>query len=304
MALFYDIIFQNGKTLKYKIEDNPVTKIWVQVTKEVLARPDCHVFENQWSHGFYSVAKVKLVWNRMLKSIDKWNQLDFSEGRKLSMPLEYNKNEDYRDLLNRLHETFHRFEEEIQEKKIKIESYDADPLQQLNVDIHTLESLIFKKGALTVRAGFFHHSHQKTRDLTIKIEDPSLYKYWSPLVINGGLYLGYHTVGKSLQDCCNGNDVELIKQGMVRPQLDISNEVILNFDRRQLEIFDDLQESEKTRIKNWVIKNNLEKYIDLSDPKHTPGYALLGKLVNEMTAPEADDFFWDNKVVTSRFVEE
>jgi len=303
MSLFYEIIFENGKTLKYKVEDNPVAEIWVRVTKEILARPDCHVFENQWSHGFYDETKVNIVWNRMLKHIDKWNQLDYSEGRKLSMPLEYDKNEDYRDLLNRLHETFHRFEEEMSENNLMMESYDANPLAQLNVDIHTLESCIFNKNMITVTAGFFLHSNQKPRLLPIKIDDPSLYKYWTNQS-HGGLYLGYHTIGKSLESCWNSNDVELVQQGMVRPQLDISNEVILHFDCRPADEHIYAQIHTKNKMQAWIEKNRLEKYVDLSDPKHTPGYALLGKLVNEMTAPEADDFFWDNKVVTSRFVEE
>jgi len=302
VALIYEIIFENGKTLKYKVEDNPVAEIWVRATKEMLARPDCHVFENQWSHVFYDETKIKFVWNRMLKLIDKWNQLDYSEGRKLSMPLEYDKNEDYRDLLNRLHEAFHRFEEEIREKGIMMESYDADPLQQLNVDIHTLESCIYDKNMFTVKAGFFLHSTQEPRLLPIKIEDPSLYSYWDTFMIHGGLYLGYHTVGKSLEDCYSTNDVELIQQGLVRPQLDISNEVILNFDKRATNE-QNLVET-KAKIEVWVKRNKLEEYVDLSDPKHTPGRPLLAKLMTEMSVEEADNFLWDNKVVASRFIEE
>jgi len=300
MALFYEIIYENGKTLRYKIEDTPVAKIWVEVTKEFLDNPNCRVYENQWYHGIYNLKKIKLVWNRMLTLIDRWNQSKFSNGRKLSMPLEYDENKDYKDLLNRLHETFHRFEEEIREKGIMMESYDADPLQQLNVDIHTLESCLYHKEKNKVTAGFYLEGLYPPK--VHKIEDPSLYQNWTAPLNTSGLYLGYHTIGKNLEMCYLSNDVELIEKDMVRPQLYISNEVVLFFKDNTSDMISYSEYFEI--IKNWVIENKLEKYIDLTDPKHTVGSPLLGKLVTEMTVEEADTFLWDTKVVASRFVEE
>ena len=65
MALFYEIIYENGKTLRYKIEDTPVAKIWVEVTKEYLENPNCRVYENQWYHGSYNLKKIKLNFESM-----------------------------------------------------------------------------------------------------------------------------------------------------------------------------------------------------------------------------------------------
>jgi hypothetical protein len=120
-----------------------------------------------------------------------------------------------------------------------------------------------------------------------------------------GLFLGYHTVGKDIRTCVIDNDIELVQHNMVRPQITISTECLCDFDENVSDIKS--KESTLKEIEDWVSKNKLENYIDMTLACNIiTGRPKLGDLVTDVDFDEiysmmsSEDF----KIINCRLIEE
>ena len=173
--------------------------------------------------------------------------------------------------LNRLHEQFHRQEDELgrSEKQTNIDNLEfAELLQTLNVTIHKLESRKDKASYCTMSAKYSHVKkvpNEKIRlEITPEIRDCFTRKgHTPPENCKSVMYIGYHTIGKDLWRCFVDNDVELIRSGLLSPQLKISSEVNF-FLPGALNEYHEPREYDK--ICDWVKENNLNEIIDMNDP--------------------------------------
>jgi hypothetical protein len=86
------------------------------------------------------------------------------------------------------------------------------------------------------------------------------------------LLLGYATLGKHLGHCVWTDDVQVVKDGMLRPQKHIYTQVLF----RQQPSFtprtpSDIQRHNLAQYQQqarWILKNKLEAYVSADDPVH------------------------------------
>lgn len=254
--MIYQVIFDQF-TLDYEIIDSPVSRIWAKLTKQ--SHEAGHTISaNQWTTCWPSEDYINTLWSKI-------EYLSTDKGLVLGERTQH--------ALNKLHKEFHA----------KGEAEGDNDLEELNTPIHSLEHalrLINSPDRWNSQVGFYLEP-----SFTEPITDPELYKYWNYNPTNNDLCLGYHTIGKNLYQCWRDNDVQLIKDGMLRPQVTISSEVNLVFTKGN-PIFDNLESLPK-RIDNWLDSNNIAKNVNRQAPEnHYFGTPLLGKYIGPMTSSQ------------------
>mgnify|MGYP001157111004 CR=1 FL=1 len=187
------------------------------------------------------------------------------------------------EFLNQLHKTFHAYTEEaiILESKSD-EEFKILPTREslliVNDLIHELDHLEIDEGtSFNMVKMNFENDHEYEQYFS---ED--LYQYFNySWGVMGDLRLGYATLGKTLHACYVENDMNVIKEKMVRPQIRITSEVYLIFDKST-------EEYQKTTgaqlYQKWCKNNNVYEYgYDPHDLQHKyTGRPLLGKLNTEV----------------------
>jgi hypothetical protein len=263
------------KSLRFKIYCNQLTECWSSTIEKSLLQgkniPKGLLVNFQSETATLNNEILDLIC--ILKKYDKRFNLDW--------PLA--PNEVTRKKLNLLHEQFHFIEEELLENGQAINNEFQIALQLVNDKIHNFEeSLENQTKSAKWSLSSFENSVKITNDLR-KFWDIKFFKYYKP----GTLFLGYHTVGKSLFQCYRSNDVELIKKDGIRQQEFISSEVMFYPDR-----FIDF--NSKPGIKKWLKANNLN--VDMLDPKYKYGHhPTLGFLKTDLSKKEITNLFtnWD-----------
>lgn len=290
------------KTLVYRLVDSPVAELFLGRVRSVMSKEKWWIFENQWSTYIPSLEKINTVWKIMYDLVQEANSKKYVDVDYIDMPESFDPTVQQQPLLNRLHYEFHRFEEEVENEPHRRIDRSYDPLQRLNVEIHTLEKLMViyddrfdpDPDRALIACGFLLHGGHPNR---VEITDPELYKHWHYPNEFGDMVLGYHTVGKNTMHCWQDNDIDLVKKGMVRPQKFIGPEVMLMFRGWPR----DLKEPAKIAqaMNKWVIDNNLESYVDMLLPENNiPGLPLVGKLQGNYTREEISDLFFYHTVET------
>jgi hypothetical protein len=299
----YSITFINKagdiKKLVYNIVDTPVTALWLDRVRNAKSSPDCRVYFNQWATYIPTSEKICAHWDLMKKLVRETNSGDFVKVGHIEMPDEFDPTVDQQDLLNSLHFAFHKFEEEASDQFIKY-----NPLAQLNVEIHKLEYMVhaFKQNQLEnnllLACGFFLDAGFHN---TVPIPQDLYLPYWNHSMDFGDLVLGYHTVGKNLQHCYQDNDIELIRKGFLRPQKEVSNEVQLIFTAQR---YPNSMLKYAEKIKQWVLDNQLESYVDMSLPENNiVSQPLLGRVVGNYTKEFISNLFEHYKVSDTELFE-
>jgi len=285
--------------LVYRIANTPVAELWMDRVRRVKSSPKCHVFGNQWATSIPSLEKIQTLWQTMKRLVDETNSGKYVQVGFIDMPEQFDPTIDQQELLNFLHYTFHKFEEE---SALQAKTYD--PLMQLNVEIHKLEQLartykLNQSQDYSLLACCFF----LTDGQIDKIAFPSeLYlPWWNNSAQFGDLVLGYHTVGKNIQHCYQDNDVELVKSGFLRPQKELGNEVLLMFPA----INDPNSAKDMAvKIREWVTDNQLEPYVDMSLPENqVSSQPLVGRLEGIYTRQEISDLFENYKVADANLIE-
>lgn len=304
LDVYYEIDFKNSNgitTLKYRIVDTPVSHIWLDRVRWIMQVHNYSVFENQWSNTLPDRSEVLDLWNKMRTLIDETNSKKFVDVDFIDAPETIDPTADNRKLLNYLHHVFHMHIEKVGDTH---QTYN--PLVHLNTTIHRLEKIITNlqnPDNILVNYSFFLHGYKNDSaiggDHTVPILDKQLYQYWNHCDEFGDLLLGYHTIGKNVHHCSIDNDIELVKSNGVRPQVTISNEVILQFRKGKTDIPANLE-----IVKKWVQDNNLGSYIDMSAPENcVVGLPLLGRIQGGYTIEEISDIFKTSRVTNVRLIE-
>lgn len=254
--MIYQVIFKNF-TLDYEIIDSPVSRIWARLTKQSLSG-NSHISTNQWT----------TCWPTEEYITDLWDKIETRSAAK-GLPLA----DRTQSALNQLHKEFHS----------KGEAEGDNDLEELNTPIHSLEHalrLIKSPWRWNSQVGFYLEP-----SFTEPITDNSLYQYWDYNPTDNDLCLGYHTIGKNLYQCWRDNDSQLIRDGMLRPQITISTEVNLVFTRGN-PIFDPLDEL-SNRVDGWITHNELTKFVNRAAPENQYlGTPLLGKYIGTLTSAQ------------------
>ena len=134
------------------------------------------------------------------------------------------------------------------------------------------------------------------------IKDPSWYGFFDQPWQNGDLILGYATTGKNLRICHMDNDTQLVRDGMVRPQIDITTETRSMFLAHQ--ITEQNLALQRNQMQAWIKHNNLESFIDSTAPEHNFCLeARIGHLTNEINFEQALDIIDDDVDVALAWLE-
>jgi len=172
--------------------------------------------------------------------------------------------------LNRLHEEFHRQEDELGRSQKQLNTVSKEAMQllwDLNTTIHRLEYR--KSPAAFCTASIRYDQLQKMPKEKLKIditpEHRKCFTYNDKIDSSIYLSLGYHTIGKCIHSCYGDQDFELIQKGLLSPQLKISSEfnVFANKSMSK-EKFLEVQSG----IKNWILENDKQGLIDLEQPEN------------------------------------
>jgi len=252
----------------YEIIPSPITELWEKV---VLAS-----IENNLKIKHFSHIKCNTAQETLDQIVDICDNLPF-EVTTLDIP---EKIEDLTTpFLNELHQTFHKcFDETLEEWKWELITKDhRTSIKKLNDLIHEIEYSENAKKFNIIKVNFVHDDPYQ-QDIPV-----DLYPHWNYSWGKiGDLRLGYATLGKRLHDCFLSNDMDVVKEKMVRPQIHILSEVYLIFMEH------DNEEYKKTvefpQFVKWCDDNNVSKYgYDPLEPQHKYiGRPLLGKLREEI----------------------
>ena len=295
------------KVLTFQIVDTPPANEWLDLLEEQMNAP-------QYTGPEFRITSTNYA-NKDTASQELFNLVEHvntNYGDKgFSLPAwEHPMTgsiEEQIDRLNRLHEAFHeqedrqeraheqkKFVDDLESKKEKL--VFSRTIQQLNVKVHQLEECLYAGDkpknhsfAVTYTGGIPHHKKRRT-------EIPDDWRdYFTDDPSDQTCYLtaSYSTIGKDLYTCVANNDVELVKNGMLSPKLDISAEFIINKAERLNSVHKNLNDRHQMRqtydVVKWVIDNDLMEYVDLREKKHFyPSLCVLGFLDGNISIQEFD----------------
>lgn len=317
MKTYYEIDMKSNDkkiTMRYLIRDNALTKVWKNLIKKILSSTTYDTnSQYQWSFVSYSESVCTEIIERMKNTAAIWNENPLSiETGKIIIPdinakeipyLSYVKHEELRKVLNRLHEMFHSFAE-------KTKKTGFSELDQLNKDIHALETQVISAVSDQYKrrtSSSFFLSGDFKKEVLIGT-DYSLYDFFHREIGESrtGLFLGYHTIGKDIRNCFMDNDVELVKNGMVRPQITISTECLCNFEE-SAETNKKSSNSILLEVEKWIVDNDLQSYIDMNLPcNRVTDRPRIGDLITNIEFDEIYDMMSsdDFKIIDCRLIEE
>jgi len=293
---------QSFHTLEFDIFDTPITRIWSRVFDYVsggsaVGVPDATP-QQVLTPG--SVTKLYHLWQLMVDNVDAANACGgyFDQHPiQISRHVEYNTLDYYKldQELNYLHWCFHDYEEKLLNQVISVTGADALPaLRKLNVLIHNVEhcvrSLVYNNQDIMLG---FKPGKPNMIGYGETISDKTLYQYWDEPWQSGDLVLGYATTGKNLWICHRDNDVDLVRNGMLRPQTAITSEARLQCFKHEYTV--EYLNDRKQQMEQWVIDNHLDQYIDCRAPEHwlstepRLGHILGNPSIDEMAEIVTDD---------------
>ncbi len=268
---------ENTVSIMFELEDNRIVDEFIRswyIDKDNNNRSDAELAYNDYSSlTAESRAVMQQRMNNVIRIINK-------EYPRLAIPEDLILTVDgfaaQHDKLNRLHEYFedtsNMFRDyvlEHRQKKLFI------LLEKINHYVHKMEGKLNKEkeSMLTVvRNCYGLDTTQLTESDYVKFE------YIQP----GSLYLDFATVGKDLHHCVVSNDVELVRSNKVSPQeyikpyFNFTMESIGKHSPTRIEYNNKFR---KERMEKWIADNNLEEFIDITEPKHSWGRIKLGEIV-------------------------
>lgn len=292
-------LFPNEVTLTWNIFDSDITEKWATVIKRKLAQEYTDVRPYSIHMSFPTMQNKYELFERMCDNV--------LVARKLRPELEWEF--DLRKLdqkiLNYLHECFHETLEKLdltkEEKELHKDSLGA--FKKLNHDIHAMENIIdlgSRENAnslsyYVINFGLFDKELREplTDDLRIKHFQNQELPIFKPMQ----LILGYATVGKNFKHCVQNDDPDVVRDNMIRPQLDIGGEAMAVYHSGEglKNNFTNWQYTAKKWNRNanaFLDKHGLRDLVDFSDPKnYCAVQPTLGVISDEFDSWSLEDFY-------------
>jgi len=281
----YQIFFSDNiqeELIEYKIIDSPVSRIWLECVNYHLQSGNCTIYKNQSIKNVPNQKKIIELWNSIFTTIDNLNSI----AKKKVIDIDKSKIKNNNSLLNYLHTRFHEIHDNLSDDCMQ------NYLEDLNKNIHILQD---SQNSQFIYATFFLTSNKP--QIKYNISDLNLYKYFNYENIEfGDLVLGYGTVGKNLYDSYKNNDIEVVKNGLIRPQKTIDSEVVLNFFNYDINSISSIS-SKISNLTKWVNHNNLQEFIDINLAQHRiVRQPLLGRLIGNYTFNDINEIFSLGKI--------
>jgi hypothetical protein len=298
-------------TLEYDIFEHELAQEWAKVFQHVSGGQPVSVPSMLPQQVLVpgNAIKMQTLWQQMVVNVHAVNacggyfeqhpiaiteDIDFATVDNAAMQYE----------LNYLHQCFHAYDDMLVYHPEMMLSRDATPyLYKLNILIHKVENC-YRTMRVPPREIMLcaRPCREDMIDYRPPIKDPAWYRFFDQPWQNGDLVLGYATTGKNLRICHMDNDTQLIRDGMVRPQIDITSETRCMFLAHQ--ITEQNLALQRNQMQNWVKHNNLESFIDSTAPEHNFCLeARIGHLTNQITFEQALDIIDDDVDVALAWLE-
>jgi hypothetical protein len=145
---------------------------------------------------------------------------------------------------------------------------------RINVVIHHIEALRRHQQYICV---------SRRPDIR-KIIDPRLYPLWQNMPAAGDLRLGFHTIGKTINNCFVDKDIELVQQGLVQAQRDLHSQSILYLDPN---LVAGSNKDKDRHIRQWL--RDLDPPQDLTQGLHR--YHGLPLIARAVDLPDMQKFY-------------
>jgi len=264
--------FKTGNTAKYKFCDSSIGNVMNDLISHVLSHGS-NIAENE--HG--SFPQFDNLESKTVTLRDLVNR-----ANKLGVSIPEVPDVIDVDTLNRVHEGFHLVEEQFQvASDIYAEQSELrDILREINNVVHNIEAQLMKNNSSSFWVFQIGMTHFHKRKVIDAVTRQSFRYHVCEHPGPGLLTCGYATIGKNFMHCVVDNDVELIREGHVRPQCSISTETIWNWhpDRKIDQGWvDGMWQKWLDTSKRFVEDNNLSAHIGYLDPIHLnsiqPAYA-------------------------------
>ena len=187
--------------------------------------------------------------------------------------------------LNQLHQNFHAKEEQY---KHQLPQQAHDILQLINQFVHQMEQIMWSKTGNPTNYVVLDFG---TLDTELKIQRPIdinerewFQERYYEQQNNTCLLLGYATLGKHLGHCVWTNDIDVVKDNMLRPQQYIYTQVLFtnqpNYVIKSKQEIDNINQYNLRNQQKWIDENHLNEYVDKNDPVHIYNTAPVVAYVN------------------------
>jgi|LauGreDrversion4_2_1035121.scaffolds.fasta_scaffold197392_2 hypothetical protein len=284
------------QVITWQLNDLPLTKKWIEIYRSKLqgiinSRKSKNPFKYTTVYDLYShVTEERILesYRVMNQRIDFINNCDLTKNTISNALKLVENNLDFVEIdkLNRLHEDFENIMNDLTDRRaagvlhIPPDTWQSLwlALQSINLIVHFNEKIPgdIKEYLSTVEPFYFTAlKWEEPPGTTVNLE-PEDYADFTLIETPGTLWLDFSTVGKDLFHCFCTNDVELVQSNMVSPQWELKPWVSYLWSDRNKESSDDFRQE----YENWLSKNNVSDYIDLTDPKYTPGRHPLGECIS------------------------
>jgi hypothetical protein len=290
----------NRTTVTFELNDLPLTKKFIQAYKEKMYAVTYDQLvrgrKSSWRmiYDVYKGLTTKdvLASRTEMNCIIEWLNTDFQDKIWFTIPSELKLNEiDIHDKrennLNELHDHFETRMVELESKVAKGEIEDEsihkilwDKLQSINLLVHYNERLGNEYNIEELDKQDPTYFTSLKFDVPERTEwklQPEDYEHFTMVRSSNALTLDFGTVGKDLFTCSVTEDQELVYKNMISQQWELNPWVQYDFTACTKEEW----ETDQMLIYNkWLEENKIGDYLDLSDPKYTPGRHQLGECIS------------------------
>lgn len=315
-------LFPNTVTLTWNIWDNELTDAWATVIRRKLSQADITPRDYSAHTSFPACQDKYKIFSDICKNVEIARRL----RPELEWPSDINQID--QDKLNYLHERFHESQEFVLSNPDARKSMTSDGIDQIreafnkiNHDIHSLENIIQfqardeksktdRQNYHVINFGLYDG------DLRLPVTENMRKEFWRerelPEYKAAQLWLGYATVGKNLLHCVINDDPEVVRDDMLRPQIDIGGEslaIINNGDlwKRGRDNHESRHASWQRRLEEFMSRHDLYQYVNHNAPEHfygkQPSLGVCGDEHNSWTEEDYYRLFTEYKLDSVELLE-
>lgn len=289
----------NRQTVTWELNDLPLTQKFVQCYKNKIHSICYDQMVRRRKKSWRMIADIYkgLTKKDVMASREEMNNIieflntDFQEHIWFTIPTELKLNTDdiYDKRDKNLNELHDHFETRMVELESKIQRGDIDEeraeqlwnkLQSINLLVHYNERLGQENNIDNLDSAdpsYFTSLKCDSPSRTEWLLQPEDYEHFTMVRSSNALTLDFGTVGKDLFTCSVTNDQELVYKNMISQQWELNPGVQYDFTSCSES---EWHEDQMSLYNKWLEEYKIGDYLDLSDPKYTPGRHQLGECIS------------------------
>lgn len=304
---------EGRQTVTWELNDLPLTQKFVQAYKDKVYAVSYDRFVRKRQHSWRMIADIykgltpaDVMHSRVeMNNIIEYLNTTFQENIWFTIPAELKLNET--DLLDKRAKNLNELHDIFETRMVELESKIArdefpkelqeilwEKLQAINLLVHYNERLgaeIAAEDLENAAPAYFTSLKFDVPERTRILLEPEDYEHFTCVRPAGALTLDFGTVGKDLFTCSCTNDEELVYKGMISQQWELNPWVQFDWCSCSEEEWAD----QMVLYNDWLKEHKIADYLDLSDPKYTPGRHQLGVCISH-DFKDANDFI--NEIVS------